>query len=779
MSAKMGVIEVRLGKFFVSGFLGACSYATISIMSEFPAQAQSSVLPPVNVDAPAQRVARTTAAIQSQRASGQPRRARAARSNTSAPPQPQQAPAVQGERADGRVDGYVAKLTGTGSKTSTAIRELPQTVNVITADQIRDQGAQTVSQALRYTSGVLAETYGAVSQFDSWTQVRGFQADFFLDGTRLPNGVSSTGWASSVIEPFGLERIEVLKGPASVLYGQAVPGGLINMISKRPTETPIGEVQLQTGSYDRAQAAIDVGGPVDKDKKMLYRLVMVGRNANSQVDFVQNNRAYIAPSFTFRPDLGTSLTVLASYQSEWGGRTGFNYVPTSGTLLPNPFGRIPYSRYLGEPTFDKFDRQQASVGYLFEHHFDNIFTVRQNLRYFESDVDLRALNRVGELQANQRTLNRAAFGIDAGAKALTVDNHLEADFHTGPFKHVALFGVDYRKEDNRYNVGRNTAVPPIDVWAPVYGVPIVDPGTTNFQLSNSQENHVGVYAQDQIKFSNWVFTIGGRWDHAPSTSFTKTIFTPNATPIKQDPEAFTWRTGLNYLFDNGLTPYISYATSFRPVTGSDIFGTPYKPTTGDQLEGGIKYQPPGTNTLMTLSIFDITQQNRLVSDPLNVGNSIQIGEARVRGVEVEARTEVTKGLNIIASYAHLNHEISKSTVPAEIGRRLPQTPIDQASAWAFYEVQSGPLYGLGFGGGVRYVGETYDLSNARITPGYDLYDAAIKFDFGKVNPQYRGAVLSLNAFNLFDKYYLTQCQTGAGCTLGFRRSVLATMSYKW
>ncbi len=766
-------------KFGATACLSAASYVVLSGCLEFQAYAQSGTLPPVTVEAPQQRAARTATPSSQRQAARAARRAQGARSN--APAAPQQTSTAQAERADGHVDGYVAKLTATGSKTSTPIRELPQTVNVITSDQIRDQGAQSVSQALRYTSGVMTETFGAASQFDAYTQLRGFQADFFLDGQRLPNGVSSTGWASSVLEPFALERIEVLKGPSSALYGQTVPGGLINMVSKRPTETPIGEFQAQTGSFDRAQGAIDIGGPIDKDKKMLYRFVAIGRSAGTQVDFIQNNRAYLAPSFTWRPDIDTSLTVLGTFQKEWGGKTGFNYVPTSGTLLPNPYGRIPFNRYLGEPTFDTFDRQQASVGYLFEHRFNNIFTARQNVRFFETDVDLRALNRVGELQANQRTLNRAAFGIDAGAKAFTADNHLEADFRTGPFTHVALFGVDYRWEDNRYNVGRNTAVPPIDVWNPVYGVPIPNPGASNFQLSNSQETQVGIYAQDQIKWDKWVFTIGGRWDDAESRSHTRTIFTPNAAPQNQNPTAFTGRVGLNYLFENGLTPYISYATSFRPQPGTDFFNNAFKPSTGEQIEGGIKYQPPGSNTLMTLAVFDITQQGRLVADPdpTHVGNSIQIGEARVRGVEVESRTEIAKGLNLIASYAHLEHEITKSTVPAEIGRRLPQTPNDQASAWLFYEFQGGPLWGLGLGGGVRYVGQTWDVANTRVTPGYDLYDAAIKYDFGKLWPQYRGAVLSINANNLFDRYYLTECTTGAGCTLGFRRSVLATLSYRW
>ena len=761
-------------KLAAAACLSAVSYIALSVYLDSAANAQSSTLPPVTVEAPTPRpaTARSSAQRQSARAA---RRAPSARTNVAAPAVPAQA--ARTERADGPVDGYIATLSATGSKTSTPLRELPQTVNVITADQIRDQGAQTVSQALRYTSGVLAETYGAASQFDSYTQIRGFQADYFLDGLRLPNGGTTTGWSSAVMEPFALERIEVLKGPASVLYGQAVPGGLINMVSKRPTETPVGEIQLQTGSFDRKQVGIDIGGPVDKDKQFLYRLVALGRDANTQVDFIENNRGYIAPSFTWRPDLGTSLTVLGSYQKEWGGKTGFNYVPTSGTLLPNPNGRIPYSRYLGEPSFDTFDRQQGAIGYLFEHRFNNVFTFKQNLRYFESDADLKALNRSGELLADNRTLNRFAFGIDAGTKAWTLDNNLEAKFQTGIFTHTALFGVDYRDEDSRYNVGR-VAAPAVNVFAPVYGVAIANPGTTNFQLSNAQEQQLGVYLQDQIKVDRWIATIGGRWDNATSTSFTSTALA--TTNLKQDQDAFTGRVGLNYLFDNGMTPYASYSTSFRPVAGANFAGVAYKPTTGEQVEVGLKYQPVGQNTMITLSLFDITQQNRLVQDPANITSFIQIGEARVRGFEVESRTELTRGLNLIASYSHLNHEVTKSTVPAEIGRKLSQTPNDQASLWTFYDIQGGPLWGLGFGGGFRYVGTTTDLTNARITPSYALFDAAVKFDFGKlISPQFKGAVLSINGFNLFDKYYETQCQLNQGCTLGFGRSVLATMSYRW
>lgn len=736
-------------------------------------QGSDTSLPAVTIDAPQQRRAEPRPARQSSRSATATRRVRAPR-RVAAPPAPPAVAAQASERIDGHVDGYVATRSGSGSKTNTPLRELPQTVNVITADQIRDQGAQSVSQALRYTPGVLAESYGGASQFDAYTQIRGFQADTYLDGTRLPNGTTSTFWASTVMEPYGLERIEVLKGPSSGLYGQTSLGGIVNMTSKRPTDTPFGEIQLQTGSFDRKQVAFDFGGPTDATGQFLYRLTGLVRDADTQVNFMKDNRAYIAPSFTWRPDADTTLTILANYQSEWGGKTSFNYLPTSGTLTFNPYGRLPRDLYVGEPTFDRFSRQQGSIGYQFEHRFNDALTVRQNLRYFEVDAQLRALNRVGELQADNQTLNRAAFGIDTGARSLALDNQAEVRFLTGPFSHLALFGIDYRMEDNHYNVGRGAA-PPINVYNPTYGLAIAEPIISQFNSTTSTQ--LGGYAQDQIKFGRWVATIGGRYDVADADTLSGS---PGVIARQRD-SAFTGRVGLNYLFDNGVTPYVAYSTAFQPQPGTDYFGNVYKPTTGDQIEAGIKYQPPGTRTMITVSGFSINQQNRLTADPdsTHIGKFVQTAGARVNGVEIESKTEVTRGLNIIASYAHLDHEVTASSNPADIGKRLAQTPNDQAALWAMYEIQGGDLRGLGVGGGMRYIGKTYDLSNATVTPGYALFDAVIQYDLANLSPQFKGARLSINGLNLFDKYYLTECTTGSGCTLGLGRTVLATLTYRW
>jgi iron complex outermembrane receptor protein len=679
----------------------------------------------------------------------------------------------------GPVDGYVATRSASGTKTNAPIIEVPQSISVVTADQMRDQGVTTVSQALRYTPGVMTETYGAASQFDYFTQVRGFLSDFYIDGMRTP--YANTGWASTVLEPYGLERMEIVKGPSSTLYGQAGPGGLVNMTTKRPSDEAVREVEAQTGSFQRVQGAFDVGGKADDSGQFLFRLTGLARDANTQVDYIENNRAFIAPAFTWKPTTDTSFTILSSYQTEWGGKTGFNYVPTSGTLRDNPNGRIPFDRYLGEPGFDTLERDQISGGYLFEHRFDDWLAARQNLRFTRTEMYLRALNRSGELAADNRTLSFRAFGIDSQSDALTVDNQVELNFNTGAVGHQALVGVDLRAEDNSYHVGRGATTYTLDVFAPAYGQTIADPGARGFQDTDTDLQQYGAYLQDQIKWESWILTLGGRADYAESATTNGASFaTSNRASIThQHDVATTGRIGLSYQFDSGVAPYASYGTSFQPAPGAAFGGAAFKPITGEQYELGIKYQPPGSNSMITAAAFDLTQQNRLTTDPVNTGFQVQYGEVNVKGIELEAKVEVTEELNVISSYTMLDHNVTASASPSEIGRHVAQTPRHQASLWGDYTFQHGDFAGLGFGGGVRYVGSTYDVANTTQVPGYDLYDARISYDLGKLSPEMAGAKLQLNANNLFDTYYVTQCTTNNGCNLGFRRTILATLTYDW
>jgi iron complex outermembrane receptor protein len=681
---------------------------------------------------------------------------------------------VQGERANGPVDGYVARRSATATKTDTPLIETPQSVSVVPRAQMDDQGVQSVSQALRYSASVLGETRLSSGRYDS-VFIRGFGgsgggAGFInnLDGLRLQRGVN---FLVPIAEPWGLERVEVLRGPSSVTFGQVKPGGLINMVSKRPQEQAHGEVQVVLGSFERRQLAFDIGGPVTADKTILYRLVGLGRAADTQVDFTKEERLYIAPSLTFQPNAATSLTLLTSYQRD--PETGFyGFLPSVGTALPNRNGRIRSNFFPGEPSYEGYARNALNLGYAFEHRFNDVFSFRQNARY--SDLDLR--NRTvaaASLGANQRTLTRRVTASNEKAQTFGVDNQLQADFRTGPLTHKLLVGVDGYWTDGTAVTGAGGVVQTLDAFAPVYGrrpfaVPAV-PGTA--QLTEQY----GVYLQDQIKLDRLSLLIGGRFDRAMARTRNMT----NGALTKQDDTANTGRVALMYNFDNGFAPYASYSTSFEPVAGTTFARTPFKPTEGEQFEVGLKYEPPGYNAFFQASVYDLTQTNVATADPNNVGFQIQTGEVRARGFEFEARATVLENLDLIAAYAYTDAEVTKSN-GVDLGKRPTVVPRHMASLWAHYTFRTGLFSGLGLGAGVRYVGKgAGDPGNTFFTDDYTLVDAAISYDLSAANAAMKGWKVQVNAQNLLDKEYVAGCYAAVQCSFGLRRTVLATLSYRW
>ena len=308
------------------------------------------------------------------------------------------------------------------------------------------------------------QSFGANAFFDSF-KLRGFDAPRYLDGLRLPE--DNTTFAIPRIETYGLERLEVLKGPSSGLYGQSDPGGLLNMVSKRPTSTPQYEIVGSFGSFERFQGAFDIGGPIDKNGEFLYRIVGLGRDSNSQTDFVQDNKLFIAPSFTWRPTKDTSFTILSQYQKV--DNKGYQqYVPGQVSFLPNPNGHIPYSRYIGAPGFDGYNLEQFALGYAFEHRFDNNLQFRQNFRYTDVGNDLASVRSEGMVQRSDRLVNRTFNYVKARAANVALDNQLQADFMTGPLAHKVLFGVDYFNQWANTDY-RSAGIAPIDAYSPVYG----------------------------------------------------------------------------------------------------------------------------------------------------------------------------------------------------------------------------------------------------------------------------------------------------------------------
>lgn len=687
---------------------------------------------------------------------------------------------VEGQResAWGPVQGFVAKRSATGSKTDTPINEVPQSVSVVTRDQMDALGARTVGDALTYHAGVTTGMRGDSAGLGGDNiSIRGFAGDgtaggsqnSYLDGLRL----QGTNYATGALEPYLYERVEVLRGPTSVLYGQNQPGGVINRVTKRPSPSPMGEAQVRGGSFSTKELDLDVSGALSSDGKFIHRFVGVLSDQQAQTDHTGRRRKVIAPSISWLPTDDTTLTVQTFYQRDDIDGGFIKYVPAVGSLVDSEHGAISRDLFTGDPNYDKWERDVHAVSYSFDHRFNDNLTIRQNARYMRNDVDLEA-TYLRALNADHRTITRNLFGADEYAIDLTVDTQVEARVDTGPVKHLLLAGADWQRHDGDTlrRSGAGTA-PTLDLYAPVYYQAISQPSV--YQSTDYYTKQFGIYGQDQLKFGGWVVTLGGRHDWARSET------TNNLTLVKTvtNAKAFTGRAGLGYAFDFGLTPYISLAESFEPQSGSDFSGKAFEPTTGEQYEVGLKYEPTGYNAFATLSVYQLKQQNVLTTDPVNTNFSVQTGEVRSRGLELEGSASLKNGWSVTASYTYLDQTITKSN-DDDVGNRLTGIPKHRAGLWAGYRFDDGPLNGLQLGGGTRFVGSTEgDSDNTFDVQPYMLFDASAQFDLSALNPKLEGINFAVNATNLADKTYVASCTSYVRCYYGIGRTVIARLNYKW
>lgn len=676
--------------------------------------------------------------------------------------------------------GIVAKRSRSASKTNTSLRETPQAVSVVTRDQMEAQGANTVAEALRYTPGVHPDPNGYDIRYD-WLYIRGFNTygTMWLDGLVLPG--DSSNYATPSINPFALERVDVIKGPASVLYGRAVPGGLVNQVSKRPQDTAMNEVGVQTSSHGGIQGTLDMTGPLTADGEWLYRIVALGKNMGSQVDREREKQLMLAPSLTWAPTDQTSLTLYGYYQKD---RPIFSprFYPAVGTLIDNPAGQIPRDLYLGDPNAEIFERDFFTLGYEFEHEFNETWTVRQNLRYAKSDqyMFLALVNPAfNALQPDGHTLNRVSAVSDEWVSSFNVDTQVEARFDTGALDHTLLLGLDYLRASSSTNFGNGFDVPPLDFLDPHYGTaPIAVPAVTRSGLQEQQQ--VGLYAQDQIRYGNWVGTFGMRYDFSDIDT-TDRMKAPAVVTSTED-QKLTWRAGLTYLFDNGLAPYASYSTAFLPTLGRDRLGNAFEAQTAAQYEIGIKYEPVEGRGMIAASLFDMTLENALTPDAENPLFNIQTGEQRVRGLEIEGKYELTPEFSLLAAYAYSDSEIVKSNKAAELGREMLRLPKHQGGVWLSY--QPSVIEGLTLTAGVRamssYQTDTTYLPELRI-PARALVDIGAEYDFSAIDKDFAGTKLRINVTNLFDKEYVSHClnTTGGSCNYGAGRAITASLKYSW
>lgn len=679
---------------------------------------------------------------------------------------------VNASKQHDAVVGLVARRSTSGTKTDTPIVEIPQTINVVTAQQIEATGATDINQAFRYIPGF--SSYGSDNRSDWYSALRGFTPTVFVDGLQVPNTINLSSWR---VDPYMIDSIAVLRGPTSVLYGQGDPGATVDVQSKLANGERIREVGVQIGNYARKQLMFDVGDKIGRDGTLSYRVVGVGRDGNAQTGPLADQRVSLAPSLKWQPNANTSLTLSATYLQDWGD-TSSNFLPAQGTVLPNPNGTISRDLYTADANFDHYRKKQWSIGYQFEHRLNPVWTFRQNVRWMHLSLDDASVygGGIDDADPTMASMTRYAGVFQFNYSRFDIDNQAQAKFTTGPFAHTLLFGFDYNRQTTTDSEWLAKA-PSLNMYRPVYA-PVttgIFGGDAAYPRTDTHTtlNAFGLYAQDQIKWQRWVLTLGGRQDWTRTTQDD----IANAASFKQNDHAFSARAGLTYLGDYGLAPYISYATSFNPQIGLKLMqGGLATPTKGRQIEAGLRWQPPGKNLMLNAAVYQINQTDVAMSNPNDPTSStvIQAGEVRSRGIEFSAVGNLTRELSVIAAYVYQDVKNVKATDntlnmwPTDVPR-----PRQMASLWADWTWRNGPLTGFGVGAGVRYQSAAAGAADNSISvPSYTLFDAALHYEL-------RNWRFALNATNLFNRRYVSGCQSYSVCMYGNQRTVMASAKYNW
>lgn len=689
---------------------------------------------------------------------------------------------------------YVPAGSITASKSDIPLIETPQSISVITRDQIDLLSFVDAQQAVRYTAGVFGENYGPDPRFDFFT-VRGFTPKQYIDGLAAPitTTISSVG-----VDLYGFQSLDVLKGPSSVLYGNAPPGGIYNQTTRRAADSFGGEAQIKYGTDDFKQIAGSITGPVSDG--LSVRVTALYRDRDDTVDFLNAKRFMVAPTATIKLGTSTKLTPLFYYQYDVvkGGNGGF--LPGIGTLFDNPngLGKLKRSTNLGDPN-NKYTRRQWGAGYDFEHKFGGDFAFRSNTKWshYVENTSTGIYNANNYIETTDptdpdyfRTIAQANFPYLEEVSSFATDNRIEAELGMGEVTNKILVGIDYRNVLNKAAYGffggpGFAGIRFIDAYDPVY-TPI-DPAVQGFgqptRYNDTRLKQTGIYAQDQIKFGQLIITLGGRYDWVSQRYATNTFF-PITTPAvfdKKKQHKFTWRAGANYVTDSGFTPYVSYATSFEPVLGTDsVTLNAFVPSTGRQWEGGVKYDARGLSDdvklWVTAALFDIKQNNVVaVGGGSTPQFGTQTGTVEVWGGEFELVARIREQLSINGSYSYNHSEVTKSATTIDVGTELPTTPKHKLSLFVDYTFAKGPLGGFGAGFGGRYTSKSIGglVSNGGIyADDSTLFDAIVHYDV----PGWRFAV---NGSNIFDKKYVARCGNIRQCFYGASRQIMGTVTKKF
>ncbi|WP_404344959.1 TonB-dependent siderophore receptor [Vreelandella venusta] len=672
--------------------------------------------------------------------------------------------------------GYRAERSLTATKTDTALEDTPRTVSVVTRERIEDQNPRTLSNILSYVPGISSSDFpvgdglaGDIFFIRGMNQ-RDYGYGTYRDGLRVqPNAYSTSA------EPFGLERVEVFKGPTSALYGENVPGGLVNLVSKRPTADHQGEVNLSNGTHNRRQISTDVSGPLNADGSVQGRVVLLHRESDTQIDSVQDDRTYIAPSLTFELSEQDRLTVLGMYQKDDSElQLG---LPAAGTLLDHPSGALSSSTNLGHPEWDAFDREVWSLGYEYEHAFNENWRFQQNARYLRSQVNRQEVWWSYPGDGYDDVVGAYGRDRDNDSKTLAVDNRVVGTFGNETVEHTWLagFGYDRTTFSQTQDVGFRTPQL-INIFNPQWSSP---PQT--LQRSEDGEDVqelTGVYAQLHSQVGGLIAQIGGRFDSA-KTEYNNYL-TPGSSFSVTD-EELSWQAGLMYQFDSGLSPYINYANTFVPARQVSVTtNEPLEPITGRQYELGLRYDIPDADTAITLSTYDIVMKNDINYDSA-IGGYRNVGRTDSNGVELELVSNINEALSVAVAYTYTDARIIEDVAfPRYENNQVAGVPRHKASLWANYEVLEGAMQGAEVGLGVRYLGSSNAYPDTSLAYGDTLTTQAVTLaDLSLGYALDENWRVGLNIENLFDKQYVGECNNAARCYWGTDRTVQGTLSFRY
>lgn len=650
-------------------------------------------------------------------------------------------------------DGYVAKSAATGTKTGAAVLETQRSVSVVTRDEIADRGAQNLGQALSTTAGVIGEPYGVDPRFDS-PSLRGFDMRNaqYLNGLRLMRSMGAPSY-----ELYGLERVEVLKGPASSLYGSGTPAGVVNMVQKHAQFKDA----YEAGTGFSIDGDADVFLDANKALTDTFAARLTGKLAKSEedIDELTNRRGYLGLAARWSPSDATTVDFLGSYQKD--SPISPAGIPFALTGRGNDKGLRDL--YIGDPAIDGSDRRMANIGYELRHEFDNGWVLDQSARYQTFDWDYTGFYASGYTAPS--SIGRGVTFQDEDTWTANLDTRILREFETGLMRHDLLFGLDLRKHDNT----TTTAFSSSSAFDMTNPMPAVVGAPWYTKTDDLVLQQAGIYAQDELSFDRWRATLGLRHDWADQHGRS------GAAIVDQQDNATTGNAGLSYLFDNGLAPYVSYATSFDPELGTDIGGNQLQSTTGEQWEIGLKYQPTSFDGLFSIALYDLRQDNVSVSvtEIINgtpVSGIRQIGQVKSRGLEIEGAAEIAMGWSVRGAYSYTDAQ----QVGSNDGKMPANTPAHLASLWLDYEfAEDTALDGLSLGGGIRYIGKRFgDNANAFEMDPVTLVDLAARYEVTEK------ATLSLNVNNVTDENYVANCGS-FGCYYGSGRTVMGSLTVRW